>query len=279
MMRRSRALIAFWPLCALAIGPSAAFAETLAPVSPIADVSARHIVTTLFQAAPGVQVDFSGRHLAYLDLSQVDFKGANLARSNLYGTDFTSANLSGANLSDTKLDRAVLIRANLSGANLSGATIYRPTIYTDLTPNLADAPRFKGANLRNIKVQAELSGSDFSGADLTGADFSPLEERAGEGTLSTMFRNVLKSCDFSGARLENANMYRAMLWFSRFNGADLRNVNFTDADLSNTDFSGADVSGANFAGADLYGANFKGARGMDKAIGLDSAKNRQHAKM
>jgi uncharacterized protein YjbI with pentapeptide repeats len=171
----------------------------------------------------------------------------------------------------------VLIRANLSGANLTGATILRPTIYSDLSSKTSDAPRFSGANLTNVHVQAELSGADFRGADLSNANFYPLEGRPGEGTLATAYRNVLKYCDFSGARLHNADMQRAVLWFGKFTGADLTEVNFTDADLSRADFAGADISGADFTRADLDGANFLGAKGIAEAKGLDQAINLDRA--
>lgn len=243
------------------------------PVAPASDLSARHIAATLFQLQTGERADFADRDLTYLDLSGLDFKSANLARSDFYGTDFTGSNLKGVDLSRTRLDRAVLIRANLSGANLTDATILRPTVYsTDKVP-LTDAPNFAGADMTRISVQAQLSGADFRGAVLSEADFSPLEARPGQGTLVTQPSNILTSCDFSGAKLTNANMTRAFLTFSRFNGADLRGVKFVDADLTKTDFSGADVTGADFTGADLSDANFTGVHGLAQAKGLDKALN------
>lgn len=259
-------------------GAVAAWAEQpLGPVPEKPDMSARAITTLLFQAKPGVRPDLSGKFLVYLDLSELNFKGANLARSDFYGTDFTGSNLKGADLSHTRLDRSVLMRADLSGADLTGATILRPTIYADLSNNTQDAPRFTGANLTDVHVQAELSGSDFRGANLFHANFYPLEGRPGEGTLATAYRNVLKYCDFSGARLEDANMSRAVLWFARFNGANLKGTDFTDADLSRADFSGADISGADFTRADLDGANFVGAIGIAEAKGLDQSVNLDRA--
>ncbi len=153
----------------------------------------------------------------------------------------------------------------------------RPTIYSDLSNKTSDAPRFSGANMTNVHVQAELSGSDFRGADLSNANFFPLEGRPGEGTLATAYRNILKYCDFSGARLHDANMQRAVLWFAKFTGADLTGVDFTDADLSRADFAGADVSEANFAHANLDGVNFVGAKGLSEAKGLDEAVNLDRA--
>lgn len=263
----SVAIIAFW-------GAHSAFADQpLGPVPMTAEMNARTITSLLFKAKPGERPDLSGKFLVYLDLSELNFKGANLARSDFYGTDFTGANLKGADLSHTRLDRSVLIRADLSGADLTGATILRPTIYSDLSNNTQDAPHFSGANLTEVHVQAELSGADFRGADLTKANFYPLEGRPGEGTLATTYHNVLKYCDFSGAKLHDADMERTVLWFAKFKGADLTGTNFSEADLSRADFAGADVSGADFTHADLDGANFVGAIGIGEAKGLDQAVN------
>ena len=256
---------------------SAAADQPLGPVAKQAEMNARTITSLLFQAKPGARPDFSGKYLVYLDLSELNFKGANLANSDFYGADFTGANLKGVDLSHTRLDRSVLMRADLSGANLTGATILRPTIYADLSNNTLDAPRFAGANLTDVHVQAELSGSDFRGADLSRANFFPLEGRPGEGTLATAYRNILKYCDFSGARLRNTNMERAVLWFAKFTGADLKGANFKDADLSRADFAGADISGADFTHADLDGANFVGAIGIAEVKGLDQAINLDRA--
>ena len=61
---------------------------------------------------------------------------------------------------------------------------------------------------------------------------------------------MLKSCDFSRAKMQGANLDRAVLTFSHFVGADLRDANLTNADLSKVDFTGADLTGANLTGAD-----------------------------
>lgn len=274
-MRRRLAVVGV--MAAVAAAASVALAEQTGPVSQKADVTTLQVTNLLYRALPGERPDLSGKFLAYLDLSDLNFKGATLAKSDLYGTDFTGANLSGANLTGTRLDRSVLIRANLAGADLSDATILRPTIYSDQTSNPADAPKFQGATLRRIQVQADLSGADFRGADLTAAKFSPLEWRPGQGTLATAYRNVLKGCDFSGARLARADLSKSVAWFARFTGADLTNANFNGADLSRADFSGADLTNADFTEADLDGANFVGAKGFDTVRGLDSAVNLDRA--
>ncbi len=271
---RPRALLA----AAMAVSLGAlAFGAAAGPNDPVpmngADFTARDIAATLFKAKAGEPVDYSHHNLMYLDLAGLDFKGAKLAHSDLFAVDLTGANLRGADLSHTRLDRTVLIHADLAGANLSGATILRPTVYTDLEENLKDAPSFAGANLQGIRVMAKMSGSDFHGADLTGANLSPLESRPGQGTITTLAKNVLKSCDFSRAIMRGVNLDRALLTFSHFNGADLRDAKLTSADLSVADFTGADLTGADLTGADLDGAILLGAKGLDTVKGLATALN------
>jgi len=257
---------------ALAFGCSTSAEET-EPVSPAADFSVRDIAGALFKAKPGEALDYSNHDLTYLDLSGLNFKGAKLAKSNLYGADFTGANLRGTDMSGTRLDRATLIRADFSGANLSQASILRPTIYTDLTENLADAPRFAGSNLTGIRVMANMSGADFHGADLTDANFTPREARAGQGTITTLAKNLLKSCDFSKAILRGANFDHAVMTFSRFTGADLTGANLSSADLSRADLTGANLTDADLTGADLDGATLLGVKGLDTVKGLSTALN------
>lgn len=252
----------------------AAIAEETEPVPQnAADMTVRDIASALFKAKPHETLDYSNHNLTYLDLSGLNFKGAKLAKSNLYGADFTGANLRGTDMSSTRLDRATLIRADFSGANLSGASILRPTIYSDLSENLADAPRFAGANLNGIRVMANLSGADFHGADLSDANFTPREVRAGQGTITTLSKNLLKSCDFTKAIMRGATFEHALMTFSRFNGADLTGANLSDTDLSRADFTGANLTGADLTGADLDGATLLGVKGLDTVKGLSTALN------
>lgn len=262
-------------LCALVFAANAAAAaeEARENVSPDADFTVREITQQLFKAKPGERPDYAGRDLTYLDLSGLDFKQATLARTDLYGVDFTGSNLKGADISNARLDRAVLIRADLSGANLRNTTIFRPTVYSDMQNSYADAPTFAGADLTGIRVQADLSGASFRGADMTGADFSPLEAKPGQGTLVTLAKNVLKSCDFSGAILRRADFTRSVLMFSSMVGADLTGARLLEADLSKVDFSGANLTNADVTGADFDGANLVGVKGLDTVKGLDQALN------
>lgn len=259
-------------LGAALLAGSASAAEK-GPVSRDTDMSVRDISAALFKAKPDEPVDLSGRNLAYLDLAGLNFKGAKLRGADLYGVDFTSVNLRGTDLADTRLDRSVLIRADLAGANLSGATILRPTIYTDLTNNPADAPRFSGANLTGVRVHANLSGADFHAADLSGADFSPLNARKREGVISALADNKLVGCDFTHAIMRGTDLTGADLTFAHLKGADLTGANLSHANLSRADLSGADLTDADLTGADLDGANLLGVKGLDTVKGLRAALN------
>jgi len=241
--------------------------------SPPQEDTAREITEKLFKAKGGERVDLSGRNLRYLDLSGLDFKGASLVKSDLYGVDLTGANLKLADLSNARLDRTVIIQANFAGANLSGATLLRPTVHTSFAYKLSDAPNFAGANLTGMRAMARLDGANFRGADLSRADFSPHEWRPGQGTISTVMRNEMRSCDFSGGKLVETNLADAVLVFARLAGADLTRANLSGADLSKADLSGADLTGADLSRADLYGAILSGAKGLDTVKGVATAIN------
>jgi uncharacterized protein YjbI with pentapeptide repeats len=96
--------------------------------------------------------------------------------------------------------------------------------------------------------------------------------------LTTLRKNVVKSCDFSGATLVRANFSEAVLTFSRMTGANLTGANLAHADLSMVDFQGADLTDADFTGADLDGTNLAGAKGLETVIGFGTVKNLDKAR-
>lgn len=237
------------------------------------ELTTREIGLALSEARRGGELDLSGRSLRSLDLAGFDLGGARFANSDLWGVDFTGSDLTKANLARARLNRSSLTRANFSGADLADATILRPTIHTSFQFEWKDAPRFDEANLARARLMGKFDGTSFRSANLAGADFSSYEPRAGQGTLTTRRGTDLLGCDFSGANLAGANLTTAILEYSRFVGADLRGARLIDAALAKADFSGADLAGADFTGADIYNAVFTGATGLDRAIGLRTARN------
>lgn len=255
-------------LRALAVAAAVAAVPGGAVKAEGADFSAKDLTQALFKAEKGVSINLSGKRFRELDLAGVDFKSARLTKTDFYGTDLTDAVLAGTDMSGALLDRAVITRADFSGANLEGATILRPTIFSGLERNIAEAPRFTGARMAKVALSGWLDGTDFSEADLTGAVFGRQDAHS-EGLLASRVR--MTSCKFINAKLAGAVFRGTSLVFARFGGADAKGADFRFADLTNTDFSGADVADMDVTGAILDGANFTGVKGFGDIKGLVQA--------
>lgn len=230
-----------------------------------ADVSSRDLTRALFEAEKGAAIDLNGWKLRELDLAGVDFKAARMAKADLYGTDLTDASLAGTDLSGARLDRARLTRTDFTGASLEGATLLRPTIFSGLERNPAEAPRFVGARMAGAALSGWLDGSDFSKADLNGVVFGRQDAHS-EGLLASRVRMI--GCNFSEADITAADFRGSSLVFAKFMGAVAQHADFRGADLTNADFTGADVAGMDVTGAILDGANFTGVRGFETMKGL-----------
>jgi uncharacterized protein YjbI with pentapeptide repeats len=216
-------------------------------------LSVREVVTLLKHAEQGLSPDLSHCDLAGLNLAELDFKGADLSHSNLFGADLTASNLEHANLSYTILDRSILVRVRLAHANLANASIRRPSVASDLNFDSRDLPLFRNANMAGVQLTARLDGADFSGADLTNASFTLWHERDLGGAPTT----GLDRCNFTGTRLQGANMRGLSLAHAIFRDADLRN-----ADLRDTNLTGADLTGALTEGTKLQGAKLTDVTGL-----------------
>ena len=93
-----------------------------------------------------------------------------------------------------------------------------------------------------------------------------------------------RGLNLSGARLRQADLSLVVMNRTRFNNADLRDVeayggvfsssNFSGANLTNASFVGAYLEGASFSGATLTGANFSGAS-LARASGLTQSRLNQ----
>lgn len=231
-------------------------------------ITARELTQALFKAEKGSAIDLAGVSLRGLDLAGVDFKAAKLAKADLYGVDLTDAQLTNCDLMGALLDRAIMTRADFSGANLEGATLLRPTIFSGLERNRAEAPKFVGARMAKTALSGWLDGTDFSKADLTGAKFGK-QDSDSEGLLASRVR--MSGCKFAGAVVRGTDFHGSEMVFADFRGADAAGADFRHVDLTNADFSGANVAGMNVAGAALGGAKFIGAKGFDEIAGLVQA--------
>src|SRR5262245_23429692 len=182
-----------------------------------ADLTTREVVGALFKAAPGSAPNLSGKDLSRLDLAGVDFKRANLSRAKLFGTDLAGANLAKADLAGAMLDRATITRANFAEANLAKASILRPNVFSSLEAVSTEVPDFSRTNLAGAQLSGHFDLTSFRGADLTNARFGPQDPRS---EVLITGRAQLASCDFTDAKLQNANLSRSAAKYAKFTRAD-----------------------------------------------------------
>lgn len=145
-----------------------------------------------------------------------------------------------------------------------------------------------GADLNGIRVADGVTDDNlctlngiatgtFNGAQMAGADFTTCETKQ-DSRLSTMTWNgaSLKEVDFSGARLggnsfRDADLSGANLGNSTLYRVDLSGANLSHALLGGARSQRAQMSGAgsNFANADFTGASLKGAQLFGDFQGAD----------
>ena len=97
------------------------------------------------------------------------------------------------------------------------------------------------------------------------------------GFIEHIWRTELAGANLSGTTLADADLSYTLLAFSNLRGADLSRAVLKNADLTRADLTGADLTSADLTGADLYGANLTGVRGLETALGLESARNFEKA--
>ncbi len=249
---------------------AACLTGTLGPATSAADLSAREVTRSLYQADAQSPPDFSGADLSFLDLSGLDFKRARLEGTRFHATDLTGANLSGSNLQRAILDRATLVKADFSQSNLRWALIRLPHSASDPNFDASTTPNFNSADLRAARVVGRFDGGKFRNANLERTDFGPY----GDWTQNTLTRrSQFISADFTGSSLIGADFSEAILNFARFREADMAGINLTNATLIGADFTGANLVGANVTGADFESADLSAAKGLDRLIGKDRALN------
>src|SRR5471030_2016848 len=160
-----------------------------------------------------------------------------------------------AELSHKDLSRLDLSGLDFSGADLAGA---------DLTASDLSDANFSGSDLAGARLDLTvIIRADFGGADLRHASL------VRPAVSSTMEAQATEAPRFAGANLEGAVI------FARLTYADLGGARLVGARL------GADVRTARtmnlgrseLSGADLDRVVLKDASGLDRAVGLASARN------
>jgi uncharacterized protein YjbI with pentapeptide repeats len=135
---------------------------------------------------------------------------------------------------------------------------------------------------------ANLSGADLRGGYLRGANLIVADLRGAYLILADLRGAYLSVANLRGAYLSVANLRGAYLMGADLRKADLSGTNLRGADLRGAylmgaDLRKADLSGTNLRGADLSEVKFSNpdgthpARNLDKALNLNSAKNKHLA--
>jgi uncharacterized protein YjbI with pentapeptide repeats len=244
----------------------------------------------IFGGAKLAQANFAGANLGFSKLAGVDASAANFSGAVLAGADLSKANFSRAKLAGCDLLGARLAGANMSGVSAAGAKFIQIDLKaTEANANNPDAMpdmdlaglQFAGADLtKAIFLQCQVDGADFSGARLgqavfltaagsqvnfSGADLENLrvvkDSRLDKAnfTGAKLQKANLRGTDLSGSVFVGANLTDADLSETRLARANLRDVDAANLRLAKADLSGADLSGANLRQATLQKSNLQGA--------------------
>ncbi|MFK8113902.1 MAG: pentapeptide repeat-containing protein, partial [Rubripirellula sp.] len=200
------------------------------------------------------QVDLSGKRFRGVDFSDTWLRGCDLD-----GTDFRKANLKGIVLPamcDAKFDGANLQECSPAGwtdcsfkkADLSDGSFYYYRGYFEGN-DFTDATM-----LRMGSDGTQLSHSIFKNANLSEAVLPRIEAVNCDFTGAKMMDANFRESDFSKSKFCRADLSGSAFSESNFKGADLRKAVLRHADLESCDLTGAKLDGADFTGAMLLGA-------------------------
>ncbi|MEI9902176.1 MAG: pentapeptide repeat-containing protein [Hyphomicrobium sp.] len=163
-----------------------------------------------------------------------------------------------------------IIGTRFDGADLSDTSFLRPSTFSTLAAPASEAASFVATKLTRARLFGRFNRMSFRGADLSGATLAPFNRT---GFIEHIWRTELSGADLSGADLSRADLTYVQLSFANLRGANLSGAVLKKADLSRADLTGADLTGVDLADADLDGAILTGTRGLNTALGLDSARN------
>lgn len=138
---------------------------------------------------------------------------------------------------------------------------------------------FTGANLRHANFTgAKLDGANFTDADLAAADFTRIvrTEARGDVPASVRPKRVLRSVNFTRAKLRNAKLSGIELRQARGKSADLRGAKLVGTWVVNSNFAKvvfnkANLTRAVFIKTNLRKASFKNAKQRNTRY-IDSTK-------
>ena len=239
------------------------------------------------------QVNFSGKDLRGVELTNCDLRKSNFSESLVVGTKFCGSiidsdvissmkneqlrqcDITGCNLSGLKMNKMDLSFVNFNGCDLRGAdfsnsnldhSTFRGALLDDSALVSAGSVELAKANLFGVVFFGDLCRCNLEGTNLVGA----------------VFKGAVKGANFRGSVLHRVNWsgvpvdYDLIRWrmdsepvFAKKNslsgcticdlsGCDLRDFNFSGVTLSGVNLSGVDLSKRDFTKTTLVGCNLSG---------------------
>ena len=180
------------------------------------------------------------------DLSGVDISEANLSGSVFYKVILDGAHLNAAILDGADLSRVSMIRTRMEHVKTLNKTISNYSF----TPINIDYASFAHSDLRGFDMgyypRYELLDINFSSANLSGTNTN------------------MKDRNFSNSVFRGADLSRAHLESTHFNGVDLSSAKLVDAFLDNMHFYHVNFDESNLTGASSVDAIVHKPTGMKK---------------
>lgn len=169
---------------------------------------------------PGGEIaDFGGCDLSGLSFGRWELRHANFAGANLQGIRATETRFFRSHMTGCDLSGALLVDCDLRGVDLTRTRLVKAMVLETDFQNpygggLTEA-RLNHADLRLVRTNTAILGTDFSYADLRQADL----------------RGAYGGAHFEAADLRNADLRGAQLAESSFAGAHLAATNARSANL------------------------------------------------
>ena len=138
------------------------------------------------------------------------------------------------------------------------------------TPAFAQAPSATGGPITNQAERDGIAERVRGGASCANCDLFQIS-LAYQSVAGRNFDGArIRQADFSLATADRTRFHGANMSLTNFFGARLTSADLTETNLEGTTFVGAYLGGARMSGAVLSGANFSGAE-MASAVGLSQA--------
>ncbi len=200
-------------------------------------------------------------HWSHSSKTLLDLTGISARKSQLDQCDFSQVRFTGGDLRQASIGGANL--GHLENVQLDGATGENPEFQGLESCSFvkADIPRVEcGRGYRDDKI----IDCDFTQARMANADLEHMEIRNTNFTKADLTEAELKNSttsdvNFHKACLRKADLTRAGLSKAELNGADLREAELLQTDLSEANLRGADLRDARLIGTKLDKAIVDGA--------------------